>query len=215
MRTRISSIDASVKLVADTSAIINLNATGCARTIISTSRNPIVVSDVVAGELAIGCKRDRRDLEELRALVREGLIEIVSLGPDDLQIFEKLVIGPAHLTLDDGEAATIAYAQARTGIAVIDERKATRMCREGFPGLKVLSTVDLLSRPEIEAELGRVAVGDAIYKALRDGRMSVPPHHVDWVVELVGRERANRCPSLPATARRAVPRGLDVLETRL
>jgi predicted nucleic acid-binding protein len=201
MEIPISSIDASLRLVADTSAIINLNATRCARTIILALPNRIVVSDVVSGELATGGKRDRRDLEELRALVREGLIEVASLEPDDMAVFENLVIGPAHSTLDDGEAATIAYAQGRGSIAVIDERKATRMCREGFPGLKVLSTVDLLSGREIEAALGRVAMGDAIFSALQEARMSVLPHHLDWVVGLIGQERANRCPSLPASAR--------------
>ena len=204
MEIPISSIDASVKLVADTSAIINLNATRCARAIILALPNRIVVSDVVSGELANGGKRDRRDLEELRGLVREGLVEIVSLDPHDMTTFERRVVGPAHLTLDDGEAATIAYAHAHTSIAVIDERKATRICREDFPDLKVLSTVDLLSGPAIEAALGRIALSDAVFNALRDARMSVLPHHVDRVVELIGQERANDCLSLPATARRAM-----------
>ena len=42
------------------------------------------------------------------------------------------------------EAATIAYALAHAGTALIDEHKATRICRERFPALRLACTTDVL-----------------------------------------------------------------------
>jgi predicted nucleic acid-binding protein len=59
------------------------------------------------------------------------------------------VVGPAQTTLDDGEAATIAHAVALNGVALIDERKANRICTERFPELRIASTVDILVHPSV------------------------------------------------------------------
>ena len=62
--------------------------------------------------------------ERLSTLVESGIVEIVELDDSSQECFESLVIGPAVDTLDDGEAATIAYARATGTVALIDERKA-------------------------------------------------------------------------------------------
>src|SRR5688572_30708230 len=107
-----SLIDPATFLVADTSAVINLNATGCAMDIIRALPNRIVVVDVVAGELDTGRSRGRRDADLLNDLIAAGIVAQVSLGENGEQVFEQLVVGPAAMTLDDGEAATIGYAVA-------------------------------------------------------------------------------------------------------
>src|SRR6202043_2386181 len=96
--------------------------------------------------------------DALQELVAAGHIEIVSLGDTGWEHFETLVVGHAAETLDDGEAATIAYAAERGAVAVIDERKGTRICAARFPSLGVISTVDVLLNPEV-----RLNLGDGLY----------------------------------------------------
>ncbi len=201
MGSRISLTDFPAPLVADTSAVINLIATGCAPAIIRALPTPLVVVDTVPAELEAGRRRGRRDSDRLNELVAGGFVQIVSLGEVASGYFEELVIGPAASTLDDGEAATIAYAVEHAGAVLIDERKATRICSERFPELRVGCTVDILTHPQVERNLGNEALAEAIFRALQDGRMRVLPHHLERVVGLIGEERAALCPSLPRSVR--------------
>jgi predicted nucleic acid-binding protein len=194
--------DPAAIVAADTSTVINLNATGCAREIIQAIPNKVVVLDAVASELHDGHRRGRRDADLLGELVTARVIEVVELdGPSGIH-FEKLVVGAAAMTLDDGEAATIAYAVSHQGIAVIDERKATRLCAEMYPALQVGCTVDILSHISVQRTLGKEKLSSAVFKALRDGRMRVLPQHLEWVVDLIGADRAAECTSLPNSARK-------------
>jgi predicted nucleic acid-binding protein len=201
--------DPSVPLVADASAVINLLATGCATTIISAVPNRIVVVDVIPAELETGRARGRTDSVRLAELAGAGLIEIVTLGEIASQHFEELVVGPAAATLDDGEAATIAYAVEHTGTPVLDERKATRMCATRFPTLRLASTVDILLHPEVQRRHGREKLGDAVFNALREARMKVFPHHLEEVIRLIGHERASLCQSLPRASRAPAPKSAE------
>ena len=193
--------DPAALIAADTSAVINLNATGCAREIAGALPNKLVVVDAVSAELDEGRRRGRQDADLLSELVAGGLVEIVQLDDLAASHFEKLVVGPAAMTLDDGEAATIAYSIGREGIAVIDERKATRICADIFPDLRIGSTVDILAHPNVQRSLGKELLADAVFKALRHGRMRVFPHHIEWVVGLIGTDLAAACASLPNSVR--------------
>lgn len=197
MRSPTFLTDPLVPLVADTSTVINLLATGCAPTIIRAVPNRILAVDVIPGELDTGRQRGRLQADGLQELVAAGHIEIVFLGDTGWQHFETLVAGHAVETLDDGEAATIAYAAECGAVAIIDEKKGTRLCASRFPGLDVISTVDILLHPEVRLKLGDEAFADALFAALRDARMAVFPHHFDEVLRLIGPERAVQCPSLP------------------
>lgn len=196
MRSPTFSADPAV-LVADTSTVINLIATGCAPTILDALPNPIVVVDAIQGELDTGRPRGRRHADGLRQLVVGGNIEIVTLGDRGWQHFEALVAGPAIETLDDGEAATISYAAEHDAVAVLDETKATRLCGVRFPSLRLMSTVDILLHPEVRRTLGEAVVSEAVFAALRDARMRVFSHHLKEVVGLIRPERAALCQSLP------------------
>jgi predicted nucleic acid-binding protein len=196
-----SLIDAEMTIVADASAIINLNASGCARDIIRALPNRFVVVTDVADELEDGRRRGRQDADMLEALVKDRAVEIVELDEDSGAHFERLVVGPAATTLDDGEAATIAYAVTHQGLVVIDESKATRLCTRLYPKLPVGCTVDILAHSRVMKALGRDRLADAVYNALREGRMRVFEKHTRWVLDLIGPERAAECPSLPKHAR--------------
>ena len=195
--------DAKALLVADASTIISVNATGCSKRVIEALSNRVTVVDVVAGELEEGRQRKRQDADLLKRLVESGHVEIVQLDAKGEEYFGQLVVGAAQMTLDDGEAATIAYAVANSGIALIDERKANRICAQCFPELRIACTVDVFMHPDVQNQLGKEALADGVFHALCHGRMRVFPQHVDWVIELIGADRARLCTSLPGSVRRS------------
>jgi predicted nucleic acid-binding protein len=193
--------DSHAQLVADTSTVINLIATAYAPTILAALPHHVVVADVIPAELERGRSRGYPHADRLRELLDAGVISVVCLGNIAMKHFEELVIGPAVATLDDGEAATLAYAAEHAAVAVIDERKAARISTERFPALRITSTVDVLTHPNVERRLGREALAEAVYQALQVGRMRVPAQHLEYVVRLIGSARAAVCASLPKSAR--------------
>ena len=193
--------DAQALLVADASTIISVNATGCSKRVIKALPNRVAVVDIVSGELEEGRQKKRQDADLLKKLVDGGHVEIVRLDAKGEEYFEQLVVGAAQMTLDDGEAATVAYAVANSGIALIDEKKANRICAQRFPELRLACTVDIFMHPDVQSELGREVLADTVFNALCHGRMRVFPQHVDWVIELIGVERAHLCTSLPGPVR--------------
>jgi predicted nucleic acid-binding protein len=160
-----------------------------------------VVVDVVQAELDAGRRSGRRDADLLNGLLADRLFELVQLDAAAIIHFEELVIGPAIATLDDGEAATIAYSITAGATAAIDERKATTLCSQKFPALSVCSTVDILARPDVQNSLGKDELSTAVFRALMHARMRVLPHNIQWVVDLIGPEQASACISLPRGAR--------------
>lgn len=202
-----SSIERDTVLVADTSVVINLNATGRAEEILEVLPHRLVTVDVVVRELSDGVKNGRNDGARLAALVAAGRIGVVTMADAGLGYFESLVVGAASETLDDGEAATIAFALETGAVALIDERKASRLCTGRFPGLARLCTVDILSHGAVQDALGPLRLAESVHRALVNARMQVPPHHLDWVLGLIGHRRAAECLSLPASARRQANAG--------
>jgi predicted nucleic acid-binding protein len=188
-------------VVVDTSVAINLNATGCATAILGAMPCAVALTNVVQGELLEDRRSGRGDAALLTTLVSSGHVRIVSLDEAALRVFGALVAGPSAETLDDGGAATIAYAVTHDAVPIIDERKARRICAERFTGLRPLSTVDILAEPAVNAALGRSALADSVFLALRNARMRVLPERVAWVVALIGDDRASQCPSLPRHVR--------------
>jgi predicted nucleic acid-binding protein len=188
-------------LVVDASVVINLNASGSAAAILRAVPNLVLVVDVVTDELRTATRSSRNDAALLASLVAERLIAEASIEDLKQDHFERLVLGDDADTLDDGEAATIAYAVEKQAVAVIDERKAKRICRARFAQLHVASTIDLIGLDVVASALGPRLHAEAVFKALIDGRMRVLLEHLDWVVRLIGIERAAQCLSLPAHIR--------------
>ena len=188
--------DRPAPVVADTSVVINLNATGCLDVILRALPNRCVVVEAVSMELQAGRRTGRKDADALAAVLNQQLVEHAHLGDVSMSHFESLVSGSAAETLDDGEAATIACSIERSAVALIDDRKAIRICTERFPNLALGCTVDVLAQRHVQVALGR-HLSDAVFNALDRGRMRVPDRYGRWVVELIGQERAARCRSLP------------------
>ena len=184
-------------VVADTSVVINLNATGQADAILRALPNRVVVVEDVVRELEEGRRTGRKDFGALADWIADGLVEAARLGADGMRHFVALVSGHAGRTLDDGEAATIAGAIERDAVALVDDRKAIRICGDRFPDLPTACTVDVLAQRDVQAACGRRGFAEAIFNALYRGRMRVPVHYGQWVVDIIGRERAAECKSLP------------------
>ena len=62
-------------------------------------------------------------------------------------------------------------------------------------------TGDLFAHDQVQEVLGPEDLSDAVYNALRHGRMRVMDHFLAWTVELTGPARATKCPSLPKSVR--------------
>lgn len=188
-------------LVVDASAAISITASAHALQIVSAIPNHLIVPDIVVSELESGSQKGYANAEQLRDLIKDGKLDAVTMGEVASGHFESLVIGPARDTLDDGEAATIACALESGGVPLIDERKARRICDERYSDLPYGYTVDLFAHPNVGEALGDANLAQAVLNALTEARMRVLPHHLDWVVSLIGPENAAQCNSLPRTVR--------------
>jgi predicted nucleic acid-binding protein len=207
--------DPSLPIVADTSAVINLNASGCAAAVLRALPNRVVLTDVVLAELRTDKRTGRDDAKLVRYLIDEDLAAVAAVADLKKDHFAALVAGPAAETLDDGEAATIACALEINAVAIIDDRKAVSLCARKHPSLLVASTVDVFMHAAIDTALGHAALSDAMYAALQSARMRVPRRYEEWVVGMVGETRARLCPSLRGVLRtgvsNAVPAGIPLL----
>lgn len=200
----LSSLDnSSLPFILDTSVCINVNATGCAEDILRSLPHELLIVDVVAEELSNGIIKGRCDANQTQDLVKAGLIEVVRLGDVGFQHFEQLVSGFAEESIDDGEAATIAYALEAGGVALIDDRKARKICVDRFENLRFATSVDIFAYSGVQTFLGRDELSEAVFNALQIARMSVPEHHLDWIIDLIGRGRAACCSSLKKSTRTA------------
>lgn len=196
-----SLIDPNIPLVADTSVIINLVASGLSEQILSGIKNPIYVVDEIIPELERGSEKGCHDADVLNNLINDRIVTCVSLNDDGWEQFEKLVSGSAKTSLDDGEASTLAYCAIHGAIPIIDEKKANRICKEAYSSLISISSVALFRLAEDSQDITEKHLSDAVFSALINGRMRVMEQHLNWVIDLVGIERASRCTSLPQKSR--------------
>ena len=193
--------DPSAALVLDASVVINLNATGCAGKILDAIPNPIVILEVVLRELQAGRAKGRTDADTVDDLVRNGCVQMAALSPECENNFLALVSGSGATTLDDGEAATIAWSVAYGGIPIIDEKKGSAICRERFPLLQLGTTIDIFAHEQVRSGFGKDELADAIFKTLTLARMRVHEKDIAWVISMIGQERASICNSLPRSKR--------------
>lgn len=183
-------------IVADASVLINLNATGHFEAIIRSFVCNFQVTQNAFEELKRGSRNGHADASAVETLMKAGLLTVVALTDAAEPVYRSLIEGPASETLDDGEAATIAQAHAISGVALIDEKKASRLCNGRFPDLSLRSTAELLLDSRISEALGALHA-EAVLMALTKARMNVHPEHLDAVRQLIGDHNATRCRSLP------------------
>lgn len=182
-------------LVLDTSALINLHACTYGEKVLQALPNHIVIPKTVAEELEKETSRTGGERGFLTAMAAKKVLTVADMTDDEYKLFGNLVARPP--SLDDGEAATIAIAATRALHPVIDERKG-RTCAAAPPfSLQPSWSLDILDHPDVVRSLGDQAAHDAIYLALRDGRMRIPAQSTDAVIATIGLRRALDCSSLP------------------
>lgn len=189
-------------LVLDASVAINLAAAEAREMMLQAIPNRVLITDVVLGELRGGSRNGHGHYRAIEDLIALEKIQVAHL--DDLaeEIFQRLVFGPTSETVDDGEAATIAYGASHEAIAVIDDGKAIQISRRLYPALRLAHSIDIFSHSEVQKVLGSPALAEVLYDVLIAARMRVLPHHSGWVMTQLGPERCAMCKSLPAELRR-------------
>lgn len=182
-------------LVLDTSVLINLHACSYGEQILTAIPNAITVSDIVVRELAHETSRVNGEHQFLENLLAQQKVRQVPLDDAGWAIFEKLTT--SSQSIGDGEAATIAIATTWSHRPVIDDAKGRKSAEVLIGERTAAWSLDLFVHPNVKKGLENNGYIEAIYLALREGRMRIEEKRCDTVVKLIGAERALHCTSLP------------------
>lgn len=182
-------------LIFDTSVLINLNACAYGERILTAVPNRIIVPQVVAGELEHETSRKHGQHEFLHGLITGTMVTLEKMTDGEKVLFANLVSGSP--SLGDGEAATIAISAERQLLPLIDDRKARTLAIDVLRGQEPSWSLDLFRHESVISALGDTSAVDALYRALRDGRMRIPIESTENIVDLLGSERARECTCLP------------------
>lgn len=188
------------EIVLDTSAIVNLNATGYAKTILSSLSHQVLVPYPVITELKRGRAKGHDDAHDMFSLLKVGAALPVRMDQQERSTFIKLVGGHTSVSLGDGEAATLSLSENGKRWACIDEKKARRISNQSSSN-RLISTLDLLLTDEVERALTKLELENAILNALEVSLMNVQPNHIAWIVSIIPKDRLKKCVSLPSRYR--------------
>lgn len=190
-----SLIDETKPLVIDTSVLINLHACTYGERILTAIPNDIIVPQIVVEELEHETSRKNGEHSFLCSLINNGKVTIADMTGEEFSLFADLTSGSP--SLDDGEASTIAIMVKRKLHPIIDEKKGRICAARLMAGQEPGWSLDLLRHPVVLQILEEVHATAALYLALRDGRMRIPPEHSEYVVHRIGIKRALGCTCLP------------------
>jgi predicted nucleic acid-binding protein len=166
--------DGAAPLILDACAIINLAATDQLPAILASTGVPIVVCDTVAAEAhylrrgGSGDDASERDLIDLNHWVTDGHLTLIQAETDE----EFATFVDLAISLDDGEAMTIALAIHRSLVVVTDDRKAIRVASGHVP---VETSLALVKRWVESAALDSHDV-KTVLTSIRE-RARYLPHH--------------------------------------
>ena len=187
--------DDDAHLILDTSVVINLHACGHGREILASLPRPAILTEEVLQELRTGGHKSPREREFADALISDGRLNLESSIGEASDIYFELLSDPR--SLDDGEASTLALALAKGYVPVVDERKARRELTEFRSQPKPPNTLDLFTYRDALKTLGENGIAHAVYTALREANMRIRREQLEFVVALIGPDRAIECNSLP------------------
>ena len=57
--------------------------------------------------------------------------------------------------------------------------------------------MDVLLHSKVRSTIADSSIGEAVYLALRDAKMNISSNDLNFVIELIGKDRARNCVSLP------------------
>ena len=190
-------------LVLDTSVLINLCACSYGERILAAVPNRIIVPQAVAGELQHETSHKTGEHRFLHGLIAGGTATLGKMTDEETVLFASLVSGSP--SLGDGEAATIAIAAKRRLLPLIDDRKARARAFLELRGQEPGWSLNLFRHASVTSALSKTVAIEALYLALRDGRMRVPVESTDYIIDLLGGMRARDCTCLPDYRKRFGP----------
>ncbi len=202
-RLALLSPEQSEPLIFDASVAINFLGTGVAGRLVHLLSQPVLMVDRTFAEIRRHPVKGSDHIEELAALIKAGTMKVVPLDAAAKELFYDLASGDISGGLDDGEAATIALAatMSSSAIPVLDDRKAKNLLIRRWPSRRSLYTMDLLASDRVVHAMRKSELADAIYSALFHARMRVPAEMRKWVLDLIGKVRAEECPCLGSVRR--------------
>src|SRR5258708_1762870 len=210
MNSRFPSIELPLdcSLVLDASALINLLGTGVAANLVKAANRRMLVEDYAFEELRRHPLPEQDIRSEIAALLASRLLQRVRMDDAARTLFRELTDGDLTAGLDDGEAATIAYAMRHAAaIPVIDEKKASAVFVQRWASRTIVDTFTLLGQPCVLAAFSEEQYSSALHSALLYARMRVPKAARPWVRALLGDERAAEWPSLGQAGFMNTPEG--------
>ena len=182
-------------LVFDTSVLINLHACSYGERILAALPNVIIVPQLVAEELEHETSCINGELRFLHGQFTGGRVRLDKLTDEENVVYASLVSGSP--SLGDGEAATIAIAARRQSLPLLDDRKARALATHAWCGDEPGWSLDLFRHSLVTSALGNTTAIHALYLALREGRMRIPVESTEYIVDLLGNQRARDCICLP------------------
>lgn len=176
-------------ILLDTCVLINLAATGRLSQIASLCGWRFVVCSAVAREsIFLRSPDSEAESERVRldSLIGSGALTVCAVeGEEEEALY---VAYAAHL--DDGEAMSLALAEARGFTLATDDKKARRLFLEavGDPG-RLLSTPAILRRWATRLRLPQRALRDALLAVTNRARYFPPPTdpHFRWWLDSTAR----------------------------
>jgi predicted nucleic acid-binding protein len=189
-------LEGKAPLVLDANVIINFLGSGIPEKLFGSLDVDLIVAEQVFREVMHDPSRRVSPQAWLKDIEARCLIEIVKPSGSALETYLELASEPHPNHLDDGEAATIAVAFERGGIAVLDEERARRICQARYPAISFSSTVDLLHRVSMTGKIPKDEFRATVFKALCIAKMQVRAEMLKWVINMIGEEDAKQCPSL-------------------
>lgn len=187
-------------IVLDASVIINLLASGDSARLLKALGCKAVVPTQVVAEIARDPIHRPDTANSLAGLLESGLLHLHDLKDKHYLNFLDLVGAAPPDSLGDGEAATISAAEELKCMAIIDERKATRIARCRRAPHLTASTLDIYSSGQLELIYSRNDLAELVFSSMLHARMRVPADWRTWVIALIGEERALKCSCLPRHA---------------
>ena len=177
--------------IVDACCIINLySATDGFCSLLQAMAGVFHVPRIVVEECLYVCRpheederKTAREEIDLSPAVDDRLVQLCDLrGPEENALFVRFAAD-----LDDGEAACLAIARARTWTVATDDRKAQRLARES--GIAVVTTPELIKRWADARSISDAEVGRVLQR-IRDFARFVPRRgsalHEWWMKRLQG-----------------------------
>lgn len=180
-------------IVLDASVVINILACGDAARLLKTLNRNVVLPKQVVDEIAREPVRHADDANSFPRLLQSGLLQPRELEDAQYLRFLDLVGAAAPDTLGDGEAATIVTAEQLQCMAIIDERKATRIARGRRSPHLTACTLDLYSCSQLASTYSKDDLAALVFNSMQHARMRIPVDRRHWVVDLIGEDNAKQC----------------------